>query len=233
MSRIGIVVGMQAEAEQISAAWRKHSQINEPFLVVSAADPRRAYEGAKALVIEGAEALLSLGLAGGLVPTLETGDVVLASAIVMPGGRRLETDPSWLNALAMALKDRPRTTIGAVAGQDKAIATRAEKAALRLRTGAIAVDMESHGVAAAAREAGTPFMALRVVLDPASSTIPRSALAGLGPKGETRGGAVLARLLIRPWEIPALCALGIANKRALDVLGRLAADLAPGFVFRV
>jgi len=224
---------MQAEAEQVFAAWKLHSRFDEPLIFVSAANPRLAFEGARTLIIQGAEALLSFGLAGGLVPTLETADVVLARTILVPDGGCIETDPAWLNGLAMALKDRPRVAIGAVAGRDRVIATRAEKASLRLRTGAIAVDMESHGVAAAAKEAGAPFMALRVILDPAGRTIPRSALAGLGAKGESRAAPVLARLLVRPWELAPLWALGNANKRALEVLGRLAADLAPDFVFRV
>jgi adenosylhomocysteine nucleosidase len=230
LNRIGIVVGMQAEAERVSAAWRERTRDRQPQILVSAADPRRAYEGAKSLIEEGAEALLSFGLAGGLTPTLETGDIVVGSAVILPDGRRLETHPAWRKDLAAALKDRSRMAIGPIAGQDRAIVTRTAKAALRLRTGAIAVDMESHSTATAAEEAGKPFMAVRVILDPASRKIPHAALAGLGPDGESRALPVLARLILRPWELPALFALGRANKRALAVLGGLAADLAPGFV---
>ncbi|HEY6335024.1 MAG TPA: hypothetical protein VI113_03980 [Alphaproteobacteria bacterium] len=233
MSRVGIVVGMQSEAAQVLAAWPEQKRDRQPLILISAADPRRAYEGAKSLIAEGAQALLSFGLAGGLVPTLETGDTVVASAVMLPDGRRIETHLAWRNALAAALNNRSRIAIGAIVGQDRAVVTRTTKAALRLRTGAIAVDMESHAAAAAAEEAGKPFMALRVILDPAGRTIPSTALAGLGSQGESRALPVLARLLLKPWELSALVALGRANKRALAVLGSLAADLAPSFVLGV
>jgi len=230
LSRVGIVVGMQSEAAEISTAWRKQGQEQHPLIAISAANPHRAYEGARSLISQGAGAILSFGLAGGLVPTLETGDTVVASEVMLPDGTQIETHAAWRSSLTAALSDRTRIVIGAIAGQDSAIVTRAAKAALRLRTGAVAVDMESHAAAAAANEAGRPFMALRVILDPTGRAIPATALAGLGPHGESRALAVLARLVVRPWDLPALLALGRANTRALTVLGSLAADLAPGFV---
>lgn len=230
MSRIGIVVGLLAEAERAAAA---ASGGSEPLVFVAAASSARAYQGAHALVREGAKALLSFGLSGGLDPTLAAGDAVLASAVVLPDGTRVETDPAWHAGLVRELEGRGGAATGAVAGVDRVVATKAEKAALRLRTGAVAVDMESHAVARAAREAGVPLMAIRVTLDPANCALPSAALAGIGPSGQTRALPVLYRLLLKPWQGPALAALRRANREALDVLGRLAADLGPAFALRV
>ncbi len=234
MSRIGIIVGMLAEAERAAAAVTAAPKDPEPLVFVAGANPARAYQGARDLVRQGAAALLSFGLAGGLDPTLAPGDAVLASAVVLPEGTRVETDAAWRVALARVLEDRRRAVaMGAIAGADRVIATTAEKAALRLRTGAVAVDTESHAVARAAQEAGVPLMAIRVVLDPASRALPSAALAGLGVNGQRRVVPVLCRLLLKPWQGPALVALARTQQEALEALGRLAVDLGPAFGFRV
>lgn len=233
MSKIGIVVGMKAEAERALAPSLALPVAFQPKVFVSGASPTRAYEGAKALIVEGVDALLSFGLAGGLDPMLSTGDIVVAELVVLPDGSRVGTDATWRAQLREALVGLGRISVGDIVGQDRAITTTREKAVLELRTGAGAVDMESHATARAAREAGLPFMALRVILDPASRSIPWTALAGLGPDGDTRLWPVIGRLIIKPWELPGLVALGRAQAQALDVLGRLAADLGPTFVFRV
>jgi hopanoid-associated phosphorylase len=234
LSRIGIVVGMLAEAERAAAAAAAAPKGSEPLVFVAGANPARAYHGARDLVRQGAAALLSFGLAGGLDPTLAPGDIVLASAVVLPEGTRVGTDTAWRLGIARALEDRGRAVAaGAIAGADRVIATKAEKAALRLRTGAVAVDTESHAVARAAQEAGVPVLAIRVVLDAASRALPSAALAGLGPDGQSRVLPVLWRLLLKPWQGPALVALGRAQQEALEALGRLAVDLGPAFGFRV
>lgn len=229
MSRLGIIVGMQSEASRASAGAEQLPPALRPLVLVSGADPERAYEGAKRLVIQGADALLSFGLAGGLAPGLATGDMVLADCVVLPDGSRIEVDGAWRASLDAALVTRQRLSIGALAGQDRVIVRQVEKAALHVATGALAVDMESHAVARAAKEAGVPFAALRVVLDPAGWTLPRAALAGLGPDGRPRVLPVLIRLLGRPWELASLVQLGRANRRALDALGGLGAALGPAF----
>lgn len=233
MSKIGIVVGMKTEAELASAPNLALPAVFQPKVFVSGANPTRAYEGAKALVIEGVDGLLSFGLAGGLDPALRTGDIVVASAVILPDGSRIGTDAAWRAQLRDALLGLGRVSAGSIAGQDKAVATKRDKAALKLRTGAGAVDMESHATARAAREAGLPFMALRVILDSAGHGIPWAALAGLGPDGDIQLWPVIGRLVVKPWELPGLVVLARAQAQALDVLGRLAAHLGPTFGFRV
>ena len=222
---------MASEAAIVRAALRDVPAPFQPKLAIAGASSARAAEGARRLVIEGVEALLSFGLAGGLDPALDTGDGVLARAVVLPDGTRIETDAAWRARLGDALAANGRVALGDVAGADAALATPAEKARLYRATGAIAVDMESHAVAAAARAAGVPFMVLRAILDTASDAIPEAALAGLDASGNAHALPVLARAILRPWEFPALIRLGRANRAALASLGRLAADLGPAFVF--
>ncbi|HUI17477.1 MAG TPA: hypothetical protein VL244_07420 [Alphaproteobacteria bacterium] len=225
--RIGIVVGMAAEAAEAAAPSAALAASLRPLVFVAGRRPGRAQEGARQLLAQGAAALLSFGVAGGLDPTLKPGDAVLASAVTAPDGMAIETDPNWRRRLERQLAGRARE--GAIAGADRMIATRAEKAALARTSRALAVDMESHQVARAAAAAGVPFMALRVIVDGAERDLPRAALAGLAPDGTTRPFAVVARLLLRPWELPRLAALAGDSRRALAALGRLAADLGPAF----
>ena len=144
-------------------------------------------------------ALLSFGVAGALSPEFAAGDLLVATAVAVPGSR-IEADPAWSAALARAT--------GAlsvpVAGTGVAAATPLLKRRLRDATGASAVDMESHTVALLARERGLPFAVLRAVSDTATDTLPAAALAGMRPDGRSDALAVVGALALRPWELPAL-----------------------------
>ena len=222
MTRLGVVTGSVAEARCLppSAAGCVLA------VVCSGGDPGRAGDGARRLVDEGAQALLSFGLAGGLDPGLAPGALVIAEAVVSPAGAVHETNGPWRDALAAALASET-PVIGRIAGSDRAVASVAAKRALRETSEALAVDMESHRVAAVAAETQAPFAVLRVVADPAGRTLPRAALAGLGPDGEINLGAVLGGLALRPWEAPAMVALALDAWRGLAALSRGVALTGP------
>jgi adenosylhomocysteine nucleosidase len=232
VSRVGLVVGMMAEAARVRDASAALPPNEQPLIAVAGGSGARAE--ALALAAEGVAGLMSFGLCGGLDPALANGDVVLADAVVTPDGREIATDKAWRDRVAARLERRGLLVAGAIAGRDEILASPRAKAALHAATGALAIDMESHGVARAAMRRGIPFLALRLVLDPADLAIPWAAQAGLGADGEARLAPVLLRLLFKPWELPALLALGRANETALDALGGLAADLAPlGFLMEL
>ncbi|RME35493.1 MAG: purine phosphorylase, partial [Gammaproteobacteria bacterium] len=100
------------------------------------------------------------------------------------------------------------------------VASAAEKSALHLRTGAVAGDMESAAVAREALAAGVPFLAVRVVVDAASLSLPACLLPALDDAGRTRPGVLLAGLLRSPGALWPLIALGLAYRRALGTLRR-------------
>ena len=167
---------------------------------------------------QGASGIMSFGLCGGLDPRLAVGDIVLGDA-VSDGDQRYETSVAWTAELAAALPGAARAVF---TGADTIVGSPGEKAALRERTGAGAVDMESHLVAAAAAEAGVPFAIVRTISDPADHELPHAAKAGFRNNGEADVGAVLAGLLRRPSEFPALIRIARAAGRACKALDHAA-----------
>ena len=111
---------------------------------------------------------------------------------------------------------------GDLLGLTGAAASVAEKAALRARTGAVAIDLESHIVAAAAARAKKPFMVLRAVADPAGFALPPAALVGHDAAGRAALGAVMLSLLRHPRQLPALLRLARDYRAALKSLARAA-----------
>ena len=115
-----------------------------------------------------------------------------------------------------------RVAVGTLLAARQPIASVAEKAALRAASGALAVDMESGAVAEAAAGAGLPFLALRIVADPADRAIPAAALQGIAPDGSRRPSAVLLNLLTRPADLAPLIRLARDSDAALRQLRRVA-----------
>lgn len=218
MSRVGVLTGLAAEASLTS-----RSKVEPPPLVGCAgADAARAARVADRLIADGAEALLSFGIAGALASDLRPGDVIVADRIVLPGGEAILTDQSWRLAIASGAIDCGLSMrIAGVVGSDTVIATSAAKAALAARSGAAAVDMESHVLAVAARRAGLPVAAVRAIADRAGHDVPTAAVDAIGPEGRARLAGVIAGVWSSPSQLPALWQLGVCARAGMRSLRRL------------
>ncbi|MEM8827237.1 MAG: phosphorylase, partial [Pseudomonadota bacterium] len=126
----------------------------------------------------------------------------------------------------------PSATVGEIAGQNRIAATATEKHTLANKTGAIAIDMESHVAARIAARHRLPFAAIRVVSDAADTDLPPAALVGMKPDGGMALGAVLGSLARRPAQLPALMRTGIDAERAFRSLARVYDALGRAGVFR-
>ncbi|MCB1413122.1 MAG: phosphorylase [Xanthobacteraceae bacterium] len=162
--------------------------------------------------------VISFGVAGGLDPELETGDVVVATE-VMAGrenwfaGRSLSDELIEGAGLAGQRIVRER-----LVGVEQVVPAQAAKAMLRRETGAAAVDMESHIAAAYATAADLPFAALRVISDPATRSLPALAVNAVKPDGNIDLRKVLRGVARNPLVVRALVSTGRDFNRALRSL---------------
>ncbi len=221
-ARLGVVTGLIAEADCVGRAARGLGDEGRPLLFCSGADAARAEDGARRLLADGVSGLVSFGIAGGLDPEIAPGGLVLADVVVTPEGERIASDAGWRDRLLAVADDRHVLRLAPVAGSNAPVTCAAAKRALRNATGAAVADMESHAVAKAAAAAGLPFLALRAVADPAERAVPSCALFGVGPDGRIRALPVLRKLILKPWELPALVVLSRDMAVALAALSGVA-----------
>jgi adenosylhomocysteine nucleosidase len=226
VARVGVITGLAAEAEFLSEFLPERA----PRVEIAGASAARAEKAALSLLDQGCGAILSFGVAGGLDPTFRPGTVIIADAIV---GRkqRYPVDTAWRNAVAAALAGISEVAGGTIFGSDAPLLTTDAKQECAARTGAVAVDMESLGAAAAAAARGAPFLAIRAIADHASRTIPPWVMDAILPDGGLAPGVVLKALLPRPWMVWGLIRLARDQGRALGALGRVALRLGPGLGF--
>ncbi|GGY46197.1 phosphorylase family protein [Parvularcula lutaonensis] len=201
--KLGIVCGLQSEKAALGRL--------DHACAISGANAARAYEGAKRLAGEGAECLVSIGLAGALMAHLKPGDLLLPEAVVDRDGRRFRCHP--------LSGELPRSAHGApVLGADDIIRTPEEKAELARTFGASAVDMESHAVARAAFEHHLPLYVIRAVADTAAQALPPSTEGAVQEDGSVNSLKTIAGLLARPGDLPDLIALGTQASKGLETL---------------
>ena len=162
--------------------------------------------------------VISFGVAGGLDPSLRSGDVVVATEV-------LAGDARWAAGLSLSddligklTSERRRVVRGLLAGAEEVLLGRSSKAALHSQTGAAAVDMESHIAASYAAEVGLPFAALRVISDPADRALPALARAAIKPNGQIDLATILRGVVRHPATLRALVSTGLDFNRALRSL---------------
>ena len=220
---IGVISGLPRESDCFDAI----PAPERDFQTCAGVGPRRAAEGARAFVEAGAKALMSFGVAGGLVPEARAGTLVLATVVVSDDGNFPAT-AAWTAAIRDGLGDVIPVLEAPLAGTDRMIPSSSAKHELHHDTGAVACDMESHAVARVARDAGVPFVAIRTISDPLYRQVPQWVLKSLTPEGDVRGGKLLANLALRPWMLPNLIGLSRDAGKAFDGLRGVASLLGGG-----
>jgi len=171
----------------------------------------------------GVAGVVSFGLCGALDPTLKVGDLVIGEAVA-DADDSFEADAAWAARIAVLL---PEAKVGRFARAERPVASAAEKAELRQRTGAIAVDLESFPVARLARWFGVPFAVVRAVSDAADRALPPAAQVGLGVDGRPAIGPVFASLRANPWQIGALIRTALEAEDGFHALERARQLLGP------
>ncbi|MEA2671617.1 MAG: Phosphorylase superfamily [Chloroflexota bacterium] len=112
----------------------------------------------------GVTAVVVAGVAGGCGPTLAVGTVVVATGLCDLGGRPLDAPPVDPAICAAVLAATPPAVAGTVASVDAVVDDPAARARLAA-SGALAIETEAAGWAAACLRAGVPLLVVRAVLD--------------------------------------------------------------------
>lgn len=207
-----IVTGLYSEARIAAGAGMT--------VICSSSDPDQLRAQLGAFDPASVRGIVSFGIAGGLDPLLKAGDLVVASEI-MAGEERWATAPALSEALVEGTSiGRRRIVAGAIVGAEEVILEPRDKVVLHRKTGATAVDMESHIAAAYAASVGLPFAALRVINDPASRALPALALNALKPNGDICPRKVLRGIARKPTVIPSLMRTAHDFNRAIRTLRR-------------
>ncbi len=242
MNGLGIVAALPAESRPLGAAGRPRHHpgtlADGSLLILSGVGPAAAAEGARRLAAAGARALISWGMAGGLDPALEAGTVVLPGEVMSPDGSLFTTARDWRERVSCAIAAHQQVCSGRLLTRGEALGSIAAKALAFRQTAAVAVDMESSAVAEVAASLCVPFLAVRAIVDTASDTVPRAALAAATvDAGALRIGRLLAALARAPGELPALVRLARGYRTARGALTAVArsgalAPWVPGEVSR-
>jgi hypothetical protein len=158
-------------------------------------------------------AVLSCGFAGGLNPRLARGEVVFDA----------QEAPRWADRLQAAGARPARFNTST-----RIAATAAEKHALRERTAADAVDMESEAIHRVCREYGVPCATVRVISDVADEDLPLDFNAFLTPEGRLRHRKLALAVLKAPGRVATLWQLQRRSRQAAVNLARVLAGVMAG-----
>jgi adenosylhomocysteine nucleosidase len=167
----------------------------------------RAVSGAKQSSSQ-LEAVVSTGYCGGLDPTLQIGDIVVATQVL---------DSETQELIACGELDHP--IHGLVLSQNRIATNMEEKAQLFRQTGARAVEMESAGVALRAKRAGLPFYCIKVVTDTATESFAFDFNRMRTIEGRLARGKIMIHALAHPNLVPGLLRLKRRSEEVAQALG--------------
>jgi len=206
------LTGLRRELREIEDTTGISSQVEFQVLGVG---PERAGTAMAALLEDlpsrrsKVDGVLLIGVAGGVDPELETGDLLLADRHALQNGasqgagQAIKPDADMLqSAQKAALELSVPIFNGGSLTVDHLVAEPHEREFLRTEYQVYSVNMEDYRAAEAAQNAGVPFLSVRVVLDTASQRLP-----GYLPGLARSRYKVVTKILLMPWRIPTMLRL--------------------------
>ena len=203
------LIGLRRELLDVEDATGVHPQVD--FQVIGVGPDRSGATLAQILQENDAnvDGILVLGVAGGVDPELETGDLLLADRYALQNGaaqhagQAIHPDEGMLRLGQQAAIDLSVPIFdGGSLTVDHLVAQPREREELRIKYQIRSVNMEDYRAAVAARENGVPFLSIRVVLDTADQILP-GYLPGLAKSPYK----VITNVVLMPWRIPTMLRL--------------------------
>jgi adenosylhomocysteine nucleosidase len=209
-------------------AWLGPTQV---IAVATGIGTRRAAQAAERALdtIASPALVIATGVAGALSADLRVGDIVLADRIIADsdspphGSAAIAIPGADLIHFAAALNRHGiKFATGPILTVSRVLEDAAAKRDAATASGALAVDMESAAVAAAAHRRGLRFACVRTVLDTLDEEVVGAGLAG--PEGEVSPAAAAGFVLRHPAAVLRLAGmLRSMNRAAAALAGALEA----------
>jgi len=157
---------------------------------------RNAARAARAAIEQGATALMSIGVAGGLAKGPDAGDAVVPDTVVnAEDGRAVACSQSWVAALRNHIDALGGAHSGSLLSVPDVLGKSSEKTAAGNRFRCVACDMESSAIGMVAQEAGVYFAVLRVISDTYSDELPNNVSRWVDNSGNARVAPVLGAIM--------------------------------------
>jgi nucleoside phosphorylase len=197
----------------------------EVILAVTGDGEIAARRGAARLLEEiRPDVVFAVGVAGGLSPGLEPGQVVVAERVMGENGTAMSTDPEWLTRGLSV----PGTRRGTILSATRIAVTPEDKARLHRQVGAdgaAVVDLESAAFVAEALGRGLPCLVARAVCDTAEEALPLDFNRFRTAAGGVSQGRVLRHALTHPGVVEALMGLRDRVRSCSRTLAELVAEV--------
>lgn len=224
VARLALIVPLALERQCLSAGSGAQSG-TVISISQSGQGADNAARAAHTAIEQGATALMSVGVAGALVPGLSAGAAVIPDAVIdADSGRRFECSVSWSSAMRKCVDPMGDVYSGTLLGVSKVLATPSAKATAASRFGSIACDMESAAIAATASAAQVHFAVLRVISDAVSDELPGDVSGWVDRFGNARLRPVLGAMM-SPRRWPSIISMTTRFRLAQRRLRRLSESL--------
>jgi len=150
-------------------------------------------------------AVISFGIAGGLVGPLRVGSVAMATEVLAPDGAIYPVSRSLTETIVGRLYGHHvPVVIGRWFATDVPTLSVEGKMSLRSYSGAIATDTETLAAAIWAHQNNLPFAVLRTITDTVEVSLPPAAYNAIRPDGTYNVSGVILDTLLDPLQIPSL-----------------------------
>ena len=232
MSTLGVITGLKFEADILLKAAKSKNTIR-PMIASVAGNQQRAYDVACGFVEQGAKGLISFGIAGGLSADAPVGTLILPDLVISEKGSEYHPDKIWRSAFLGRLPLEMKPATGPVISLPYALETERDKRKANKETGALGVDMESFGLARAAKDCGVPFIVVRAISDAVTDTLPASLVPAMAEDGSIATWALIKGILRNPGDLVHLPSFGVKTAQANKTLRRAAFLGLPLFGLRL
>ena len=229
MKKLGVIAALPAEAKcfQINKlSFEAPIEIEKNvFLCISGIGYKSCLNAAKKLVKLNVDGLISWGIAGAISDSIKSGDVIIARSVINHKNI-YSTSYEWQKKIISHFKNSSYKIFdGDIVSTEKICASFEEKMKLFRKTKALAIDMESAGIAEVAMAGNLDFIIIRAIADNADSNIPEAVIKNIDNFGRINIGKFLVFCLFHPTQIYETILLAKNYKKSLSTLTNISTEL--------